>query len=311
MVNNPLLLIPIRFFHGMATAIMGPVASAIIISSFNKSKGEKLGLYSSATLFGRTLAPLLGGFLITFLAYKGGLFNYRAVYLAAFILSLPILFLALLIPKKSKNNPSDSSVKSFSISEMWVVFKRFIKSGLVTATATVDMATYFIYGVLEAYLPLLLVQKNISASKIGLLFSVQVISIALTKPLFGRLADRIDKRCQILSGIAILIITTCLIPVLPNYYLIIIDVLFFGLGMSLSTIATSTYISENVLKEELASSMGLLSAIMDIGQSFGPFLVGFIATIYSYAVGFYFSGLVAILSATFFYLEAYRKPKTI
>lgn len=270
-----------------------------------------MGLYSSATLFGRTLAPLLGGFLITFLAYKGGLFNYRAVYLAAFILSLPILFLALLIPKKSKNNPSDSSVKSFSISEMWVVFKRFIKSGLVTATATVDMATYFIYGVLEAYLPLLLVQKNISASKIGLLFSVQVISIALTKPLFGRLADRIDKRCQILSGIAILIITTCLIPVLPNYYLIIIDVLFFGLGMSLSTIATSTYISENVLKEELASSMGLLSAIMDIGQSFGPFLVGFIATIYSYAVGFYFSGLVAILSATFFYLEAYRKPKTI
>jgi MFS family permease len=169
------------------------------------------------------------------------------------------------------------------------------------------MSTYFIYGVLEAYLPLLLIQKGIPADKIGLLFSIQVISIALSKPFFGRLADRIDKRIQILSGIIILITTTCLMPLLPNYYAIIIDVLFFGLGMSLSTIATSTYISDNVAKTELASSLGLLSAIMDIGQSFGPFLVGFIATIYSYQIGFYFSGIVAILSAGFFYIEAYRK----
>ena len=301
-VSNPLFLIPIRFFHGMATAIMGPVASAIIISFFDKSKGEKLGLYSSATLFGRTLAPLLGGFLISFFAYRGGIFNYQIVYLAAFILSLPIIFLALLIPKQN-----GTDVKSFSLSEMIAVLKRFLKSGLVTATAMIDMSTYFIYGVLEAYLPLLLIQKGIPADKIGLLFSIQVISIALSKPFFGRLADRIDKRIQILSGIIILIVTTCLIPLSPNYYVIIIDVLFFGLGMSLSTIATSTYIADNVAKTELASSLGLLSAIMDIGQSFGPFLVGFIATIYSYQIGFYFSGIVAIITAGFFYIEAYRK----
>lgn len=302
MVSNPLLLIPIRFFHGLATAIMGPVAAAMIISFFSESKGEKLGLYSSATLFGRTLAPLLGGFLISLLAARNGIFNYQAVYFAAFILSLPIIFLALLIPKGPENN---SPVKSFSLKEMGAVLKRFLISRLVTATATVDMATYFIYGVLEAYLPLLLIQKNISVGKIGLLFSVQVISIALTKPFFGRLADRIDKRIQILAGIIILIISTGLIPLLPDYYAIVIDILFFGLGMSLSTVATSTYLAENVVKAELASSLGLLSAIMDIGQSFGPFLVGFIAVLYSYQIGFYFSGLVAALAAIFFYFAAY------
>lgn len=303
-VVNPLWLIPIRFFHGLATAIMGPVAAAIIISFFSESKGEKLGLYSSATLFGRTLAPLLGGFLISFFAASNGLFNYHAVYFTAFILSLPIIFFALLIPKEPGNN---SSVRSFSFKEMGLVLKRFLASRRVTATATVDMATYFIYGVLETYLPLLLIQKNIPAGKIGILFSVQVISIALTKPFFGRLADRIDKRIQILAGIIILIISTGLIPLLPNYYAIVIDVLFFGLGMSLSTVATSTYLAENVAKAELASSLGLLSAIMDIGQSFGPFLVGFIAALYSYRIGFYFSGLVAIISAVFFVLAAYYK----
>jgi MFS family permease len=303
MVSSPLYLIPIRFFHGMATAIMGPVASAIIISFFDKNKGEKLGLYSSATLFGRTLAPLLGGFLIGFFAGYGGLFNYKIVYLSAFVLSLPIIVLSLLIPKEPG---TDSIVRVFSFKEMISALRRFLKSGLVTATATIDMATYFIYGVLEAYLPLLLIQKKVSAGQIGLLFSIQVVSIALTKPFFGRLADRIDKRLQILGGIFILTVTTLLIPLLTDYYAIIVDILFFGLGMSLSTVATSTYLAENVAKTELATSMGILSAIMDVGQSAGPFLTGFIVTLYSYHVGFYFSGGVALLSAIFFYFQAYR-----
>ena len=186
-----------------------------------------------------------------------------------------------------------------------LILQGFLKSGLIASTAMIDMATYFIYGVLEAYLPLVLIQKNISASKIGLLFSVQVISIAITKPFFGRLADRVDKRLQILSGIIILIITTSLIPILSNYYAIIIDVLVFGIGMSLSTVATSTYLAENVAKTELASSMGMLSAIMDVGQSAGPLLTGFIITLYSYQIGFYFSAVVAIFTAGFFYWETY------
>ena len=302
-VNNPLLLIPIRFFHGMATAIMGPVASAIIISFFEKNKGEKLGLYSSATLFGRTLAPLLGGFLISFFAGYSGLFNYRIVYLTAFVLSLPIIFLSLLIPKEPKN---EVIVSKFSLGEMLLALKKFLRLGVVVSTATIDMATYFIYGVLEAYLPLLLIQKHVPASQIGLLFSIQVVSIALTKPFFGKLADHIDKRLQILGGIIILMITTSLIPLSPNYYVIIVDVLFFGLGMSLSTVATSTYIAENVAKMELATSLGILSAIMDVGQSLGPLLTGFVVTLYSYSIGFYFSGAVALLSAFFFYLETYH-----
>ncbi len=273
-------------------------------SFFEKNKGEKLGLYSSATLFGRTLAPLLGGFLISFFAGYGGFFNYRIVYVTAFILSLPIIVLSLLIPKEPKN---EVAVRSFSLGEMALALKRFLRSGVIMSTAAIDMATYFIYGVLEAYLPLLLIQKHIPVNQIGLLFSVQVISIALTKPFFGKLADRIDKRLQILSGIIILMVTTSLIPLLSNYYVIIIDVLFFGLGMSLSTVATSTYIAENVVKTELATSLGILSAIMDVGQTSGPLLTGFIITLYSYHVGFYFSGGVALLSAIFFSFEAYRQ----
>ncbi len=43
LVSNAWYLIPIRFFHGLATAILGPVASAAIAEAYDKNKGEKLG----------------------------------------------------------------------------------------------------------------------------------------------------------------------------------------------------------------------------------------------------------------------------
>jgi MFS family permease len=302
-VINPLWLIPIRFFHGLATAIMGPIATAMIVTLFQKNKAEKLGVYSSATLFGRTLAPLLGGFIISYFGFLGGLTNYRLVYIIAFVLSLPIIFLVWGVPKEDKT----VTVKQIKLREMATALKKFVSNKILLSTSLVDMATYFIYGVLEAYLPVFLIGKHIPANLIGLLFSIQVISIALTKPLFGKLADRINKRVQIMIGIGILIITTLLIYSINNYGLMLINVLFFGLGMSLSTVATSTYISDNVDQESQGTSMGLLSGLMDVGQTLGPFLTGFLVTMFSYQLGFYFSSVIALLSALFFFWANFGK----
>ena len=95
-VNSPGWLIPIRFLHGFATAILNPVGLAIIMAGYPESKGEKLGTYSSITLVGRTIAPALGGFIIGALAGMGGMWNYKFVYIAAFICALPVIAGALL-----------------------------------------------------------------------------------------------------------------------------------------------------------------------------------------------------------------------
>ena len=78
-IADPLWLIPVRFFHGLATAILGPVIAAMIAVRFPGTKGEVLGQYSSATLIGRTLAPLVGGAIISFFVFYPGLVPYRMV----------------------------------------------------------------------------------------------------------------------------------------------------------------------------------------------------------------------------------------
>jgi len=310
-VANPFWLIPIRFFHGIGTAILGPVASAIILAEYRDSKGEKLGLYSSATLVGRSLAPLVGGSLISlFLPLQGG-WNYRLVYAAAVLLSLPILVLSILMPADSGGGsrdggaPADSGVKRLSLRDFGAGLRAFLTNRRLLGTALVEMATYFAYGGLETYLPLFLQGKGVPSYEIGLVFSVQILAIALSKPLFGRLSDRMDRRAQVLVGIVALGASFAAIPLASGVVGATAIGIVFGLGLSFSTVATSTYVSDVAAEEELGASLGALSSIMDIGHSSGPLLIGLVIQASAMTAGFLAGFAVCLACAAFFAVSVF------
>ena len=302
-VANPFWLIPIRFLHGIATAILGPVAAAFIVSAYPDSKGEKLGLYSSATLVGRTLAPLLGGAIITGFLFLGGTLTYRMVYAAAFLLSVPVFILTLTM----KRDEGATGVKKVSLADFARSLADFTRNGKLLSTSIVEMATYFAFGAMETYLPLYLSGHGVPAWQIGLIFSLQIVSIALTKPLFGRLADSVDRRIQILSGIVFLAVFIAAVPLFTATIATAAMGILFGLAMSVSTVATSTYVADVARKENLGASLGALSSIMDIGHSSGPFVAGVVITATTIAGGFLTAAGVCILSAIFFAVSAFRK----
>jgi MFS transporter, DHA1 family, multidrug resistance protein len=290
-VASPFWLIPIRFFHGIATAIIGPVASAFIVSAYPRSKGERLGLYSSATLIGRTLAPLLGGAIISWFFYLGGTGIYRAVYAGAFLLAVPVFVLILtLTPDVAPTARSGTPAKGVTLSDFGRSLADFIRNRRLLATSLVEMATYFAYGVIETYLPIHLSALGVPAYQIGLLFSLQILSIALTKPLFGRLADSVDRRVQIVAGIVVTGAAVAVIPFFTSIVGIGSLAVLFGLGVSISTVATSTYVAEVVRETKLGASLGALSSIMDVGHSSGPLIAGVVITASFTAAGFLVAG---------------------
>jgi MFS family permease len=283
-VTDAWYLIPIRFFHGMATAMLGPVASSLICGTYPESKGEKLGIYSSSTLIGRTLAPLVGGLILSGLAWLpmswanplsqllGASWNFKTVYLFIFLLSLPVLFLSLSI----KEDNSAETVKKVSLDLFFQGFVDIFKNVKIISTGLIEMSAYFCFGVFETYLPVLLKHggQSVPTAIIGSIFALQTLTIALSKPTFGRLADRADKRIQIIVGIALMGLAlfglTLSAQVIFTYVLAII----FGLAMSLVTVATGAYVAEVSKQEELGASLGALHSIMDIGHSSGPLLTG-------------------------------------
>jgi MFS family permease len=304
LVQVPWWLIPIRFFHGIATAILGPVSAAIILGEYKAHKGEKLGIYSSATLVGRSLAPVLGGAIISLFISFPGAWNYRLVYVAAFILAIPVVILSFLMPDDGSEG---AEVKKATPGDFGRSLLAFARNGRLLGTSLVEMATYFTYGAFETYLPLYLQGKGLPPYQIGIVFSLQILAIALSKPLFGRLSDRIDRRFQILAGILVLGGSFALIPVVSGIAAATAIGIAFGLGLSFSTVATSSYASDVTARESLGASMGALSSIMDIGQSSGPFVIGVVIQASSMRLGFLADFGVCLASALAFALLNFRR----
>jgi len=298
-VPDPLWLVPVRFFHGTATAILGPVISAIIAERFPSTKAEMLGTYSSATLIGRTLAPLIGGIVLTSFAFVPGLLPYRLVYIAAFLAAIPVLILIIMYREEQHGS---LEVPGFSVFRQSLVI--FVTNRRLRATALADMATYFAYGALETFLPVYLAALRFEAYQIGLIFAIQVLIIAVTKPLFGRIADRVDKRIQIVGGLLITGGAVAAVPLATTFGGFLVVSALFGIGLSLSTVATSAYVADVARKEQIGSSMGALSSIMDIGQSSGPLVTGLVITVAGYATGFLAGCILSLVITGIFILSA-------
>ena len=297
LVSDPLLLIPVRFFHGMATAILGPVVSALIAERFSATKGQRIGQYSSATLYGRTLAPLVGGALISFFVIVPGTFRYQSVYLAAFATGLLVFLLVLRIP--GGDNGILDMITPAIFKESLMAFR---SDRRLLATATVDMGTYFVFGVFETFFPVYLAKNGVEVYLIGIIFAVQVLSIAITKPFFGRVADRQDPRYQIGVGVALLGISVSIIPMSSSLILLLCISLVSGIGISLSTVATTKYVADLAKKEEMGASMGALSSVMDIGHSTGPLVAGVLITLSGFDAGFLSCLLLSMLIAGYFWV---------
>ena len=107
----------------------------------------------------------------------------------------------------------------------------------------------------------------------------------------------VDKRIQIIAGLLITGGSVAAVPFASTYPGFLAASAVFGLGVSLSTVATSAYTADVAKKEQIGSSMGALSSIMDIGQSSGPLVTGVIITMAGYTIGF-FAGFVLALAVT-------------
>jgi MFS family permease len=295
-ISDPLMLIPVRFFHGVGTAILGPVAAALLVDRFPGRKGEVLGQYSSATLVGRTLAPLTGGIILSWFAGFPGLVSYQVVYIVAFLAAIPAFAITLLYSEKEHQDIAFMSLKDLSGS-----FKIFFSDRNLRATAIVEMSTYFSFGAFETFLPVFLFNTGFAAFEIGVIFSAQVVLMAISKPFFGRIADRVDKRVQIIAGLLVIGFSVGLIPYFSDFSEFILISIVAGLGLSLSTVANGAYTGEIAAKKELGASMGALSSTMDIGHSLGPLITGLIlGYTLSYKAGFMAGVIVSMISVVFF-----------
>ncbi|MBI4304011.1 MAG: MFS transporter [Chloroflexi bacterium] len=285
LITLPWQLVLVRIYHGLATAILGPVAMASVADTFEQGRGERMGWYSSATMVGRFLGPFVGGILIF-----GE--NFRWVYLADGFAGVLALVAAIRLPMaKAASGSAWEALKRERGKYGQEIAFVFRHPGIL-ATSGIEAVQYFAFGCLETFLPIYLSENlGYPAWQIGILFTVQILAAALTKPIMGRLSDRYGRVPMIVSGLALGGVTTAIILLSSNYVVITVLVAVFGLGLATVTASTSALVADLSRSRGRGSALGILSSIMDIGHSSGPIVTGVLIGAYSYRIAF---GVVGI-----------------
>jgi len=270
----------IRFYHGFSTAIFVPVAMAAIAESYPENKGKYISSFSSITLVGRFMAPLTGG-TILFITFN----YYYGVYIVCAISGTIALTLTIFFYRDRITQTELSQTKerpSLTIKEFARGMKEVLTHKIILSTSIVQASQYFAFGIIEAY--------------------IITLMLVVFKPLMGYLSDKVGRRLIILVGLLLEGGVSWMISITINYVLVILILCGFGIGMAMVVSSTTAYVSDISKKEDYGTAIGTLSTIMDIGQTLGPILSGYVLIAFSFGGVFLMVTIVLIISALIFYL---------
>jgi len=299
-------LMLVRFYHGFATAIFVPISNAAIAESFPTKRGEKISIFSSATIIGRSIAPLLGGSIL-FITVN----NYHELYVIVGAAGVVSLFTALIFLREIASTSSiAASEKIKQRNRGFQNWGSIVKNKGILVVGFLQASQYYAFGAFEFFLVGYLQDiAGMNLLWIGIILGAQPVTISLTKPFMGKLSDKTGRRAPIIIGSLIASFPLIVIPLTAHFYLLLALSITYGLGFSLVTSSTPALVSELTQKENYGAAMGFLATIMDIGQTIGPIVSGIILASTLGYVGLFGSLSAIILTiAGIFFASKIDKP---
>lgn len=262
-VNSVILLLAVRFLHGMAFGITTTATGTIVANIIPKGRsGEGIGYYGLS----QTLATAIGPFLGMFLSRHGSFSMIFAACAIASAISIVISpFLSLY--KIELTEEQLEEIKGFK-------FDNFFESKVIPIS-TVCMLIYFCYSSVVSFLAVYSQEIHL-VDAASFFFIVYAAVILISRPVIGRLFDL--KGENLIMYLTILIFTMGMIlfsQTHHGYTLLLAGALIgFGVGaIQSSTQAISVKITP-LHRMGLANSTCFM--FLDIGMGIGPLLAGLV-----------------------------------
>ena len=285
----------VRFYHGFATAIFGTVVGAEIVARYPQSRGHALGVYSAVSTVGRSLAPFLGGVLISAAGFPGVYIGCAAAGVLALALGLRVTTDH---PPDSAPSPGPDRTAGSAAHTAAVLADR-----VVLTTSLIEALQYLVFGSVEAFLAVYAAHRGWPAWTIGVLLGTQLGIVVLFKPRLGALSDRFGRRTLILTGLTVGMLAVAALPFTARFSALLVINAAFGAGFAATTAATGALVADRARSGGFGASMGVLRSIMDIGQATGPVLTGVLIGAGGYRLAFLTLAALLALGAVAFALS--------
>lgn len=288
-------LTALRFVHGLATAIFAPSALATVAELYRERRGAALGTYTACTQSGALLGPFIGGYL----AHVAG-FDFAFVTAGVCGCIAIVLFYSLHLDVATPRVHQKGM--RLLLAEMWKGFAIVARNRKVLITSATDGAKMIANGALMAFLPLYGVTVGLNPGEVGLLFSVQAGTSFFSKPIMGRVSDRVGRQPLIIIGLLICAATFVCMPHVSIFAVLLLLSAGFGFGEAVVSSSSSAFVADSSEFKTLGAGMGMQGTIGDIGHASGPLLAGILIANMSYAGAFTIIASLQVAAAMMFWV---------
>lgn len=288
-------LTALRFVHGLATAIFAPSALATVAELYRERRGAALGTYTACTQSGSLLGPFLGGYLIHMAGFSTA-FVTAGVFGCIGMALFYSLQLDVAVPQRTDKG------LAVVLAEMWKGFAAVAKNKIVLITSMTDGAKMIANGALMAFLPLYGVSAGLNPGEVGLLFTVQAFTSFFSKPIMGRVSDRVGRQPLIMIGLLICAGTFVCIPQVSMFAVLVALSAGFGFGEAVVSSSSSALVADSSEFKRLGAGMGMQGTIMDIGHASGPLLAGLLIANLNYSQAFAIIAGIQLLAGFVFWI---------
>lgn len=291
-------LLLLRFVHGNATAIFGPVASATVsdLAPPNR-RGAWLGAYATAQGVGQALAPVIAGYLLA-----AGRFD--TTFLVAGLIGLAAPLIVSRVTPLAAAPPPGAGTR-------WSAFRAGVREvighRLVLVTSAAHAAQFVLSGALNGFLPLYARDVvGLTTTGIGWLFAAQTLTTLAVRPVVGAISDGLERRTVIVGGMLACSLAVWLLPLADGGATLAACLVAFAAGAATTSAATSAYITDITRRARYGAAHGVFGTIYDVGDAVGPIGAGLLVTVVGYASMFQMAATLGLAAAAVFAVTASR-----
>jgi MFS family permease len=261
--KEPFYLILVRFFHGLSFGIAHNACGTIVAKTLPpRRRGEGIAYYSMGQIVSAALGPFVG---MMFLKER----NFEMIFLSATIVSLFSLFLSLKI--------SDEEEKREVLE---TPLKRYIESNAVPVSLVILIAGLSYSSVLT-FVSMYGVSLRLEEIT-GYFFLVYALFVILTRPISGRLLDRVGAGrvihpCLLIFSSGMLLLGNTISP-----FFLLLSAALLGLGYGNLLSLGQAEAVKSVPDERIGLATSTYFIFLDVGAGFGPYIAGMLVPFLGY-----------------------------
>lgn len=276
-IGGIIMLMVLRILHGMSWAVSTTsIMTAVTDMIPPARRGEGMGWFSTSMTLAMAIGPMIGLWIMQGLSYQ-------AMFLFGVGLSAIALLLTLGAKMPFRPSTDKKRIQIFEKSVLPVMAPIFF--------------LFMAYGGITTFVPLFANEIKVNS---GTFFLVYAATLALSRPIAGKLSDWKGETAVIIPALVITITALVVLSLSTNLFGVIVSAILYGIGFGSAQPALQVITLRLAPENRKGAANAFFSTATDLGIGLGAMILGLVSEYTSYKILFLVSALSVFFSFVLF-----------